>query len=214
MLIAHLSKNPTEMLNNLNAEDGSKIILHQKDKEIDNLKQRINTLVEEKTAIMKEINKKDINHTQLVTQLQDEITLLNSNLLNITNEVKTLSNEKSSLAKEQCLFCADKLSQADKSIEKLRDEVKVLTSSLTNRAAEIEKLKMLLITNNNSSETDKLTMVEIQPAYHITDSTITKLAIGSMSTINKMVSDSNNSNDVNTIKEQLSILVRKYLLIS
>ena len=144
---------------------------------------------------------------QMISKQQEELSTLRSELKNAQSEINTLMNEKKSLAKEQCLFCSEKVAQSNKTIDKLNDDIKVLTASLTNRAIELDRVKRY--DRSPSTPIQQSLSIDTQFSVHqMSDIVNTKIVNGSYGTaVNKAFNEVLDTDNIDTVKDKYVTLV-------
>jgi hypothetical protein len=143
---------------------------------------------------------------QMISKQQEELSTLRSELNNAQAEINTLINEQKSLAKEQCLFCSEKVAESNKTIDKLNDDIKVLTASLTNRAIELDRVKRY--DRSPSTPMQSLSIDTQFNVHQMSDIVNSKLVNGSYGTaVNKAFNEVLDADNIDAVKDRYVTLV-------
>jgi len=175
-------------------------------------------ILDEKDCAVVEQLKRDQMNAQTILRHQEEISTVRSELSNAQAEISTLKFEQKSLAKEQCLFCSEKVAESNKTIEKLNDDIKVLTASLTNRAIELDRMKRYdRSPSTPTQQQNNVLSIDTQFTVHqMSDIVNAKIVNGSYGSVNKAFNDVLDADNIDVVKDKYVTLVseKQYTILS
>jgi len=209
-LSGYLTKNLSDI--KMNIPEDLKLVVQQRDKEVEGLKAKLTSVIDEKDCAAVEQLKRDQMNAQTILRHQEEISTVRSELSNAQAEISTLKFEQKSLAKEQCLFCSEKVAESNKTIEKLNDDIKVLTASLTNRAIELDRMKRYdRSPSTPTQQQNNVLSIDTQFTVHqMSDIVNAKIVNGSYGSVNKAFNDVLDADNIDVVKDKYVTLSRKY----